>query len=76
MASNSLILYNGKIISGEKIAIALDSKWARFAPGFFETMKLAYGTLYFWEDHYERMKSGAKYWDVKIPGNPKLLKSG
>jgi branched-chain amino acid aminotransferase len=75
MASDSPILYNGKIISSDKVHIALDSTWARFAPGFFETMKFAHGTLFFWEDHYDRMKLGAKFWDVKIPTKPKLLKS-
>lgn len=75
MATNERLLYNGKLVTEQQIQIPIRSDWARHAPGFFETMKLGYGQIYFWEEHYERMKLGAKYWDIKIPTKPKLLKS-
>ena len=73
MASELPILCNGEIVSQEQIHIGLDSAWAKFSPGFFETMKVANGKIYFWDEHYNRLKLGAKYWDVKIPAKTKLL---
>lgn len=73
MASEYPVLCNGKILPQEQIHIAIDSAWAKFAPGFFETMKVANGKIYFWDEHYSRLKQGAKYWDVKVPAKSKLL---
>ncbi|MCB0503308.1 MAG: aminotransferase class IV [Bacteroidetes bacterium] len=66
------ILFNGKLVNESSLNLEYNSDWARFSPGFFETMKVYHGQILFWEDHFERMKLGAKFWKVKLPGKKKL----
>lgn len=67
MVDENLVLFNGKILSKHQIKIDFDEVWAQFAPGFFETMKVGNGEIYFLEHHYNRLQLGAKYWNLKVP---------
>ena len=66
------VLFNGKVVNEESLKLEYNSDWAKFAPGFFETMKVYKGQILFWDTHYKRMKLGANFWKVKLPRKDKL----
>ncbi len=68
------VLYNDRIVKVDALKLGYTSNWAKFAPGFFETMKVYHSKILFWDDHYKRMTLGAKFWCVKIPKKRVLRK--
>jgi branched-subunit amino acid aminotransferase/4-amino-4-deoxychorismate lyase len=66
------IIWNGKIIGRDELVPATGSDWLRYAPGFFETIKVRRGVVYFWEEHYSRMQRGAAWWNIQLPAADEL----
>lgn len=63
----SIVLLNGKFKKDAQLKLSYDSAWAKFAIGFFETIKVYNQQLLFWDFHYKRLTTAAKFWAVSIP---------
>ena len=69
-----VVLWNGTFIKERKAVFSIKSDWGKFAPGFFETIKVLRSKPLLWEYHYERLRWGAKYWEIKLPSRKKLYR--
>jgi len=63
----SWILWNGRLMNEDELALGPSSDWMRHAPGFYESIKVSGGIIFHKELHYARMMDGAAYWKVMLP---------
>jgi branched-chain amino acid aminotransferase len=61
------VCVNGKILPANKPVLAADNRGYRYGDGLFETMKLIKGGLVLEKYHFERLFSGLKLLQFRIP---------
>lgn len=71
-APNDLILWNGAVLPKDRWRPDLSGDAFRYGAGFYESIRVSRGSIYFWEAHYQRMQRGADYWRVKLPAASEL----
>ena len=55
-----MINLNGQIAKEQHASITINNRGLNYGDAFFETMRYGNGKIYFWEDHYLRLKSSLK----------------
>jgi branched-chain amino acid aminotransferase len=63
-----MINYNGTITSEERL-ISLNNRGLAYGDALFETIKINYGKILFWEDHYFRLMASMRILRMEIPMN-------
>jgi len=61
--------YNGTIYRQDECLLSVNSRGLRFGDGLFETMKSNAGSLYFADDHFNRLLNGLGVLNFKTPTN-------
>ena len=61
-----MINFNGNLIE-EKEVLSVDNRGYAYGDGLFETIKINYGKLLFWEDHYFRLMASMRIMRMEIP---------
>lgn len=61
-----MINFNGNLIE-EKEVLSVDNRGYAYGDGLFETIKISYGKLLFWEDHYFRLMASMRIMRMEIP---------
>ncbi|SHJ97773.1 aminotransferase class IV [Paramaledivibacter caminithermalis] len=60
------ISLNGKLLTENKTQISPESEAFLYGYGLFETIKILNGTMYFFNEHIERMKEGCSILNLKL----------
>ena len=63
-----MINFNGLLVENETF-ISLENRGYKYGDALFETLKVVYGKLLFWEDHYFRLMSSMRIMRMEIPVN-------
>lgn len=69
-----LVFFNGKIIEEESAKIGINDLAYQFGYGLFETMQARDGKIFFFEDHFKRLKKGSDFIKMNFPIAPEELK--
>ncbi len=63
-----MVNFNGVLIDNETF-ISSENRGYKYGDALFETLKVVYGKLLFWEDHYFRLMSSMRIMRMEIPVN-------
>jgi len=63
-----MINFNGNIVDSE-LQISVNNRGYSYGDALFETIKISYGKLLFWEDHYFRLMASMRIMRMEIPMN-------
>ncbi|NGX84206.1 aminotransferase class IV [Aequorivita sp. KMM 9714] len=55
-----MINLNGQIVKEQDASISINNRGLHYGDAVFETMRYGNGKIYFWKDHYLRLKSSLK----------------
>ncbi|WP_313114638.1 aminotransferase class IV [Aequorivita sediminis] len=55
-----MINLNGQIVKEQNATITINNRGLHYGDAVFETMRYGNGKIYFWEDHYLRLKTSLK----------------
>lgn len=61
-----MVNFNGNIVD-EKQVISINNRGLNYGDALFETIKVSYGNLLFWEDHYFRLMASMRILRMEIP---------
>lgn len=64
-----MVNINGKLVDKSELGIAFDNRGLNYGDALFETIRVGYRNIYFWEDHYKRLSHSMKILKMKIPDN-------
>ena len=62
-----VVYVNGKLVPEEEAVVSVFDRGFLYGDGLFETLLLLNGTPFRWEQHYQRLDSGAAYLNLTIP---------
>lgn len=60
-------MWNGQLVETGSWPALAGSDWLHFAPGFFETMRVADGAIPLWKGHCARMAAASGFWKAPLP---------
>ena len=64
-----MINTNGLLQSKSNSNIDLENRGYKYGDALFETLKVVYGKIFFWEDHYFRLMASMRILRMDIPMN-------
>ena len=62
-----LVFLNGKFVPEEKAVVSVFDRSFLYGDGLFETMRIAHGRPFRWEQHMQRLQHGAAFLRIKLP---------
>ncbi|MCC7331415.1 MAG: aminotransferase class IV [Flavobacteriales bacterium] len=65
MTKKSYIIFNGKLLSNTEKIFSVNNRAFKYGDALFETIRIIDGKLCFLNDHFERLKKGMKYLQMK-----------
>lgn len=68
-----LVFLNSKFVSEEKAVVSVFDRAFLYGDGLFETMRIANGVPFRWEQHMRRLQQGAAFLRIKLPFSPAKL---
>jgi branched-chain amino acid aminotransferase/4-amino-4-deoxychorismate lyase len=75
-----LLLYNNQMLEEKELRLSITNRAFQYNDGFFETIIIREGKLFFWEEHVQRMQEAASALQLQLPAffaapefNDKLL---
>ena len=69
-----LIFLNGQFVPEERAVVSVFDRGFLYGDGLFETMRVFRGKPFRWEQHLERLQSGAAFLKIKLPFSPEALR--
>ena len=69
-----LIFLNGQFVPEERAVVSVFDRSFLYGDGLFETMLIARGKPFRWEQHVERLQLGAEFLKIKLPFTPEALR--
>ena len=75
MPSSLQVAFNGKITQAQKVWISPLGAGFRHGYGLFETLKIAKGCLYYFEEHWERLCRGCSQLYMQTPCDPEGIRA-
>ncbi|HYZ92045.1 MAG TPA: aminotransferase class IV [Actinomycetota bacterium] len=63
----SIVWLNGELLAEERAVVPALDRGVLWGYGLFETMRAYEGRVWAFDDHYERMRTGAEVVDIQIP---------
>lgn len=64
-----MVNINGKIVNKENTSLSIYNRGLNYGDAVFETIKVSYGKILFWEDHYFRLMASMRILRMEIPMN-------
>jgi branched-chain amino acid aminotransferase len=68
-----LVFLNGKFVPEDKAVVSVFDRAFLYGDGLFETMRIARGRPFRWEQHMQRLQRGAGFLRIKLPFSPAKL---
>ncbi|HXB59594.1 MAG TPA: aminotransferase class IV [Candidatus Acidoferrales bacterium] len=68
-----LVFLNCKFVPEEKAVVSVFDRAFLYGDGLFETMRIANGRPFRWEQHMQRLQQGARFLRIKLPLPPAKL---
>src|SRR4051812_44115505 len=68
-----LVFLNGQLVPEERAVVSVFDRSFLYGDGLFETMRVVRGKPFRWEQHLERLQSGADYLKINLPFTPAVL---
>jgi len=70
-----MLNFNGNIIENNDALLTVENRGLAYGDAVFETLRVAGGKIYFWEDHYFRLMASMRILRMEIPMNftPEML---
>jgi aminodeoxychorismate lyase len=68
-----IVFLNGEFVPEDRALISVFDRSFLYGDGLFETMRVLNGRPFRWNEHLERLQSGAKFLRIKLPFTPKAL---
>ena len=68
-----LVFLNGKFVPERKAVVSVFDRAFLYGDGLFETMRIANGRPFRWEQHMQRLEQGAAFLRIKLPFSPAKL---
>ena len=65
---------NGKFVDRKEKIIRLEDSGLTFADGLFEVLRIINGIPLFFDDHINRMKKSAEYFNISFPYEIEYIK--
>ncbi|MGH7972218.1 MAG: aminotransferase class IV, partial [Limisphaerales bacterium] len=62
-----VVFLNGDFLPEEQATVSIFDRCFLYGDGLFETMRLASGKPYCWEQHWERLDAGARFLKIALP---------
>jgi len=56
-----MVFLNGRYVAASEAQVSVFDRGFLYGDGLFETMRVFNGRLFRWEQHYDRLKSGARF---------------
>jgi branched-chain amino acid aminotransferase len=63
------VFLNGKFVPEEQAVVSVFDRSFLYGDGLFETMRVANGIPFRWDQHLERLECGAEFLEIKLPFN-------
>ena len=70
-----IIFLNGKFVPEEQALVSVFDRSFLYGDGLFETMLVANGVPFRWEQHMERLERGAAFLSIRLPFGPDKLRA-
>lgn len=64
---NGLILWNGELVPAHTKLLGYDSRALRYGDGFFDTLRTLNSRPLFWDLHWQRIQSTARFLHLRLP---------
>jgi len=74
LKTNVLVFLNGQFVPEERAVVPVFDRSFLYGDGLFETMRVIRGKPFRWEQHIERLQSGADYLKIKFPFTSEALR--
>jgi branched-chain amino acid aminotransferase len=68
-----IVFLNGKFVPEEQAVVSIFDRGYLYGDGLFEAIRIRNGKPFRWDQHIERLQSGANLLNLKIPFSPKEL---
>ena len=69
-----LIFLNGEFVPEERAVVSVFDRGFLYGDGLFETMRVYGGRPFRWQEHLERLLTGAEFLGIKSPYSPDALR--
>lgn len=69
-----LVFLNGQFLPEERAVVSVFDRSFLYGDGLFETMRVFRGKPFRWEQHLQRLQSGADFLKIKLPFAPDALR--
>jgi aminodeoxychorismate lyase len=69
------VFLNGRFVPEEKAVVSVFDRGFLYGDGLFETIRVFNGKPFRWEEHLERLRSGADFLKIKLPFKPAQLRT-
>ena len=62
-----MVNYNGNILQQDAASLSIENRGFTYGDALFETIKVSYNKVLFWEDHYFRLMASMRILRMEIP---------